>query len=213
MGRSKPPVDPRNDAFEKFFLKASKSVPRIGRRQPPPLTYYNDDLGKYPDSNPKRVGPLWADISEKFEFEPEVFSNPELLEEYETALADDPLAYDIPSRMRYKRENTPSQIEDKRIMYQVLVMKDSLMVFINNKSEMSLKDMSIAMIGQHCKDPISSKLFGDFMDESSQALATKLSKKLQKPVYVSYNVENDRLTSVLVERQLFKEIKDNPDKF
>ncbi|KAI4467028.1 proteasome assembly chaperone 4 [Holotrichia oblita] len=213
MGRSKPPVDPRNDAFEKFFLKASKSVPRIGRRQPPPMTYYNDDLGKYPDSNPKRIGPLWADISEKFEFEPEVFSNPELLEEYETALADDPLAYDIPSRMRYKRENTPSQIEDKRIMYQVLVMKDSLMVFINNKSEMSLKDMSIAMIGQHCKDPISSKLFGDFMDESSQALATKLSKKLQKPVYVSYNVENDRLTSVLVERQLFKEIKDNPDKF
>ncbi|KAI4467024.1 proteasome assembly chaperone 4 [Holotrichia oblita] len=182
MGRSKPPVDPRNDAFEKFFLKASKSVPRIGRRQPPPMTYYNDDLGKYPDSNPKRIGPLWADISEKFEFEPEVFSNPELLEEYETALADDPLAYDIPSRMRYKRENTPSQIEDKRIMYQVLVMTDSLMIFINNKSEMSLKDMSIAMIGQHCKDPISSKLFGDFMDESSQALATKLSRNCRNRV-------------------------------
>ncbi|KAK9687463.1 Proteasome assembly chaperone 4 [Popillia japonica] len=114
---------------------------------------------------------------------------------------------------QFKVHAFSTQIEDKTIMYQVLVMKDSLMIFINNKSEMSLKDMSIAMISQHCKDPISSKLFGDFMDESSQALATKVSKKLQKPVYVSYNVENDKFTSVLVERQLFKEIKDNPDKF
>ncbi|KRT86863.1 hypothetical protein AMK59_1212 [Oryctes borbonicus] len=106
IGRSKPPIDPRNDAFEKFFLKASKSVPRIGRREPP-MVYYNDDVEKYLDTSYKR--PIWADISEKFEYDPEIFGNPQLLEEYETALADDPLAYDIPSRMRYKRESIPSR--------------------------------------------------------------------------------------------------------
>ncbi|GJQ82727.1 hypothetical protein Trydic_g19736 [Trypoxylus dichotomus] len=107
IGRGKQTqVDPRNDAFEKFFLKASKSVPRIGRGGPP-MVSYNDDVEKYLDTTYRR--PVWADISEKFEYEPEIFGNPQLLEEYETALADDPLAYDIPSRMRYKRESIPSR--------------------------------------------------------------------------------------------------------
>ncbi|XP_063905530.1 uncharacterized protein LOC135124412 [Zophobas morio] len=78
----------------KFFMKASKSVPRIGRR--------NENF-EYGQGVEKRdQGAIWSDIADRFEYEPELLTSPEILEQLE--MGDDPSAYDW-DHARAKRDS------------------------------------------------------------------------------------------------------------
>lgn len=114
---------------------------------------------------------------------------------------------------KFKLHVFSREIGDKTILYQVVVMKDSLMIFINHKDVRNLNDLSIAMLNRLTNTQVSTKLFGDFVDPTSQALATKVSKKLNKQAFISYNVEADRFLSLTIEKELFVEIKTHPEKF
>ncbi|KAF5292812.1 hypothetical protein FQA39_LY13857 [Lamprigera yunnana] len=63
-----------NEEFEKFFLKASKSVPRIGRRGSSNdfLTGQKYAFFRYPFGRPpKRSLELWSDMENSNEYNPE----------------------------------------------------------------------------------------------------------------------------------------------
>ncbi|KAB0804148.1 hypothetical protein PPYR_01118 [Photinus pyralis] len=90
-----------NEEFEKFFLKASKSVPRIGRRGSSNDFYPMDEekfsFFRYPFVHqPKRSmgkgidASIWADIDTIFEFNPQL---PRILE-YLSSLPRDRPQYD-----------------------------------------------------------------------------------------------------------------------
>nr|XP_023025637.1 uncharacterized protein LOC111513647 [Leptinotarsa decemlineata] len=89
-----------NSDFEKFFLKASKSVPRIGRRNDNSIQH--DDYAKNMVQKNYKY-PAWSELAEKFEYEPELFSNPAYLEQLEEMLGDDPNVYEV-DKVRMKRE-------------------------------------------------------------------------------------------------------------
>ncbi|XP_018562859.1 uncharacterized protein LOC108904700 [Anoplophora glabripennis] len=92
--------------FEKFFLKASKSVPRIGRRNENPFENQNEvaDNG-YTQTRIKY--PTWSELADRYEYDPELFSSPQLLRKLEEEIGDDPTLYDW-EKVRLKR-NVPGQ--------------------------------------------------------------------------------------------------------
>ncbi|KAJ8955891.1 hypothetical protein NQ318_005439 [Aromia moschata] len=112
-----------NADFEKFFLKASKSVPRIGRRNEvrfflalnpfrpnaqslTPVASLATNLVVQSESFSLILfsfsDPTWSEIAERYEYDPELFSSPELLARLEEELGDDPSAYNW-DKVRIKR--------------------------------------------------------------------------------------------------------------
>ncbi|CAG9860036.1 unnamed protein product [Phyllotreta striolata] len=96
--------------FEKFFLKASKSVPRIGRRND--FIFFHSINSNFQNRydeiektymQPKNFKfPSWTEIADRYEHDPELFSNPQILYEMEKMLGDDPNAYEW-NEVRTKR--------------------------------------------------------------------------------------------------------------
>ncbi|XP_019877401.1 uncharacterized protein LOC109605271 [Aethina tumida] len=87
-----------NADFEKFFLKASKSVPRIGRRNQIPFGNDQDDV-EITDKMFKY--PTWSEITDKYEYEPDMFNPSDMEKEF-----GDPSVFDW-EKVRMKRR-TPS---------------------------------------------------------------------------------------------------------
>ncbi|KAG5888007.1 hypothetical protein JTB14_016631 [Gonioctena quinquepunctata] len=100
-----------NSDFEKFFLKASKSVPRIGRRNDNSYTRF-EDLNM--DNQKNFKFPTWSEIAERYEYDPELFSNPAALSRLEEMVGDDPNVYDW-DKVRMKRK-VPGRFESKQKM-------------------------------------------------------------------------------------------------
>lgn len=98
-------------------------------------------------------------------------------------------------------------------------------------SNCKLENLSCAMQTNYSSNPLSTELIQVNSEQTtgsnpSSDLATKLSKRLNKQVFVSLNVplesaefnqfndlEGSLSAQQLVERRLFEEIKANPDKF
>lgn len=104
-------------------------------------------------------------------------------------------------------------VGDKAILYQVLQLKESLFIFINEKNNLSLDDLSLAMRNRFETLPISTQLFGNFTNDASKSIASRACRKLNKCVYVSCNIEFDKLTFPYIEKCLYDEIKRHPNKF
>lgn len=104
------------------------------------------------------------------------------------------------------------EIVDKKILCQVLKMSQLTFICINYVDNLCLNEVALAMITDNAA-PVGTQLIGDFSDCCSKNLALKLSKKLNKNVYVSCNIDLNRLILPLVEKCLYEEIKRVADKF
>lgn len=114
----------------------------------------------------------------------------------------------------FKLHTFTTEVLDKNVLIQVIKMIDSLMIFINAVDKMVLSDLSLGMINtRHFKEPIATKIMGNFTEDTSKNMALKLAKRLKKNVYVSFNLDNDKLMLPAVEKRLCEEIKNKPDKF
>lgn len=102
---------------------------------------------------------------------------------------------------------------DQKIIYQVLQMTDSLLIFINDKENMQLSNMFLSLPNRYDNLPVGSRLFGDFMEETSKNIALRLSKKLNKTVYVSCNIDADAILLASIEKRIYDEIKEKPGMF
>ncbi|KAJ3648417.1 hypothetical protein Zmor_020222 [Zophobas morio] len=104
-------------------------------------------------------------------------------------------------------------ISERKIVYQVVKMTDSLLIFINEKDNMQFSTLFLSLMNRYDTQPICTRLFGDFTVEVSKGIASRLAKKLCKAVYVSCNMEEDRTLLTLIEQRMYEEIKENPDMF
>lgn len=102
---------------------------------------------------------------------------------------------------------------DTCIAFRVLKMKDSVFIWLGLKNEPKLIDISISIQSPYSALPSSIKILGNTADTTSTNLATRLHRKLQKPVYVSCNVSLDRLLLPAVEKRLAEEIQNKPELF
>lgn len=114
----------------------------------------------------------------------------------------------------FKLHTFSTEVLDKKVLFQVIRMLDSLMIFINLKEKMVLYDLSLGMFNtRKMQAPIATKIIGNLVEDTSKNMALKFARKLGKSVYISLNVDNDRLMLPAIEKRLCEEIKNKPDKF
>lgn len=105
------------------------------------------------------------------------------------------------------------EFSEKKIIFQVIKMVDSFILFINYEDNLTLSDLSLGMFNNKCLTAIGTRIIGNFIDESSNIMAIKFAKRLKKVVYISCNVTLDRLLLPIIEKRICDELQINPDKF
>ncbi|KAK5648731.1 hypothetical protein RI129_003623 [Pyrocoelia pectoralis] len=113
---------------------------------------------------------------------------------------------------QFKLHTFHSEVADRRIVYQVIKMLTSTFICVNYENELTFSDLSLVLTNNSNK-PISTQLIGNFSEDSTKNMGMRLCKKLKKNIYLSCNVNNDRFTLPLVEKQLVMEMNKCPDKF
>lgn len=103
-------------------------------------------------------------------------------------------------------------ILDKKIVIQVIQMVDSILIYINEEDDMVLKDLSLAMVNRFSTSPVTTTLKGEVIGSVSALMASRLTKKLNKTVFLSCNMDNEREIQ-LVEKELKRIIEVNPNVF
>lgn len=104
-------------------------------------------------------------------------------------------------------------ISQRSVKFELFKFKDSSFLWIGDKRDRSFSDLSFAIASKFSLDPTSTRIMGQPTDLTSNNIAMKLSKKLKKPVYVSFNLVDDRLTVPVVNKRISEEIQANPDYF
>jgi len=100
-----------------------------------------------------------------------------------------------------------SLISERLIHYQVTQLRGQTMIWVG-EGDPVLSSLAAGVPGPDCP---STSLFGG--GDQSTMLAGRLAKKLNKQVFVSYNVADDLLTTPQVIERLVEEIKKFPEKF
>ncbi|XP_026466584.1 proteasome assembly chaperone 4-like [Ctenocephalides felis] len=95
--------------------------------------------------------------------------------------------------------------------YHVIQMSNSLFIYIGNNKEMT--NIALSMLTMHSKAPVSTVLFGETTDNISLGIANRLSKRLSKQVFVSYNLGQNKILIASIEKRLLEEINKHPTKF
>lgn len=106
-----------------------------------------------------------------------------------------------------------TSIAERIVKFEVLKFVDSIYLWIGDKRNRTFQDLSLALNSKVAEQTIATKIMGTPTDMTSSAIANKLSKKLNKPVYVSFNLVDDRLTVPFVYKRINEEIKENPQFF
>ncbi|CAG9837760.1 unnamed protein product [Diabrotica balteata] len=102
---------------------------------------------------------------------------------------------------------------ERKITCQVIKMKDSVIIYVNENDTPEFNNLALAMKDRYSSEPISTVLVGDFNEDFSKNTTSKLCKKLNKVVFLSCNVSQDRLLMPLLEKQIYEKIKSSPDMF
>lgn len=117
----------------------------------------------------------------------------------------------VPSK--FKLHIFSTEFSEKQIIFQVIKLVDSCIIFINYGDNLTLSDLSLGMFNNICSTAIGTRIIGNFTDETSKTMAIKFAKRLKKVVYISSNVSMDRLLLPVIEKRLCDELTTNPDKF
>ncbi len=106
------------------------------------------------------------------------------------------------------------KILDKTVCFQSLKLQDQLLLWIGLEKEPCFKELSMAMCTPYEKSPTPIRLLGDPSSSTSSNMASRLSKRCQKPVFVSFNVpESSQEIFTKIEEYLMEEMKLNPTCF
>lgn len=106
------------------------------------------------------------------------------------------------------------KVLDQTVCYQALKFKDQLVLWIGLEKDPSFKELALAMITPYEKSPTPVRLMGDPSSMKSSNLAGRLSKRCQKPVFVSVNIpESSQEILAWMEERLLEEITLNPEHF
>jgi hypothetical protein len=106
-----------------------------------------------------------------------------------------------------------TEVAETPVYFQVLKMENSLFIWIGSGTDPTFSDLGMALNTNYDRLPLCTKLMGAHTDMASSNLASRLAKKFQRAVYVSYNLPSDRLILPAIEKRLQDEIKAHPEKF
>lgn len=115
----------------------------------------------------------------------------------------------------FKAHEFMHSVFDVNIKFEIIKMKDSVFIYIGNVANPLLSDMSYGVQTRYESHPIATKILGTASsDTSSLMIAKRLTKRLKKPVYISFNlpVTHDKLLEE-IETRLVEEIELNSDLF
>ncbi|CAG9766499.1 unnamed protein product [Ceutorhynchus assimilis] len=104
-------------------------------------------------------------------------------------------------------------ILDKKIIFQIVNLENSIMIYINNIDEPICNNLDLAMCTRFSSTPQTTSLIGAKAESSGSNVAGRLAKKLNKTLYLSLNLEDSRFMVPLVEKRLIQEINQFPGKF
>jgi hypothetical protein len=113
-----------------------------------------------------------------------------------------------------KTHNFQGKVAEEEIFFQVTNLGPSLYIWIGTRAA-EMADLTLSSPTPYDSSkglPTTTKIIGTSMDNTTEALAAKLSKRLGKAVLLSLNVKiptNSLLFSDL-EKILFEEIKSSP---
>lgn len=104
-----------------------------------------------------------------------------------------------------------AKVGDVTINCEIMKMKDSLYLWIGDCTNPTMEDLSFSFTSNFEKQPIATKIMGAVADATSTNIAKRLSIKLGKPVYVSFNVTADNMLLLGIERRIQEEFKIHND--
>lgn len=117
-------------------------------------------------------------------------------------------------KSEFESHKFSSDIAGQVIMFRVLKMKDSIFIYIGKKDEESLDSLALAFVHLQNNEASSTTIIGSAENDISKSIAEKLSKRLRKPCFISFNVSTDFFTSrTQIEQRLLEEVSVNPDWF
>lgn len=102
---------------------------------------------------------------------------------------------------------------DQKVIVRAFKLEKGLFLWIGSFSHPVLEDLALSMTTPYGKDPLQTKLLGDVLNMTSMNLGSRLSKKLDKPVYVSFNVDSDMISLPAIEAAIVEEMKKAPHLF
>lgn len=100
-----------------------------------------------------------------------------------------------------------AKIGDVTINFEIIMMQDSLYLWIGDYTNPTIEDLSISFILNTGTRPIVTKLMGSIENSTSSNMARRLSVKLGKPVYVSFNVTADNMLLLGIEKRIQEEFQ------
>ena len=124
-----------------------------------------------------------------------------------------------------KCENPPSTLQSHTfkitipesqlsIAYWILKLADSFFIWIGPDNSPSFTDLSLAFLSKFQATPVVTKILGPTCDQSPSTFPQRLSRKLKKPVYLSYNISNgSQSVHDAIEKTLMEEIQNNTTVF
>lgn len=113
----------------------------------------------------------------------------------------------------FKIHDFSAQVGEVMLQCQIMKMEGSLYLNVGNSKESVMNDLSLALLpgNEKTQAPISTKLIGSLVDETSTSIAARLAKKSGKTVYVSFNVTVDNMTLPGIEKRIHEEFKNHPE--
>lgn len=116
-----------------------------------------------------------------------------------------------------KLHSFTTRILDNTYFFQVTNLGRTSYLWIGTNDGF-MNDLAMSAVTPYDKKgmPTSTKIVGTTNDNLSESIAAKLTKKLGKPIYVSFNIELGTMYSTIlrdIEDRLYEEIAMCPDKF
>lgn len=111
----------------------------------------------------------------------------------------------------FKFHDFVAKVSDININCQIIKMEDCLYLWIGDSTNPSMEDLSFALTSSFERQPIATKIMGSVADATSINMAKRLSMKLGKPIYVSFNITPDNITLPGIERRIHEEFKKHAD--
>lgn len=104
-----------------------------------------------------------------------------------------------------------ARVGDVTVNCEIIKMEDSLYLWIGDSTNPTMDDLSFSFTSNFKTQPIATKIMGAVADATSTNMARRLSIKLGKPVYVSFNVTADNMLLLGIEKRIQEEFKMHDD--
>lgn len=117
-----------------------------------------------------------------------------------------------PLPSRFKDHLFTADISDTTYKYRVLRMHDSIFIYIGQGDNETFDEMAVAMPMTN-NEVVSTRIIGVDIGCESQEMAKTFARKLNKQVFLSCNVDSDKMIRPMLAKHLSDEIKKCPEAF